>query len=548
MQEIQTTLKELSVSSRGAETTASCQTITERKDSCLAGNIEEMFKTIQASMLNANEQFLSRLAQDMVRQIQLEMEKDGHVAGQPPDRLLKPSKLDRGRTGSNTDTAFACCATFVADLSRKLVRVSAAVEDEDGFLSATGKWILHRADLPNGLVTRPAIFISWWSPGQSIRRFELRGTPRSLKRFLPRLTDNGYRTYSAYHEDLVRLMDSLSNDIMPHGSESSLLTLELGSVNEPLQVRCYQDTHSVLRYPSVSEFNGLGLELVPETVFTDLDPIAGWVYTVEIEGTKYVRKDIVDQSQVESFCREVLALAKLQNRRNVVKVYGLVTDSTRKCAKGVLVETLSPLARHLDYLTQSETFSVIDQLLQIVADVHAAGFVIGEVVLVQFGYDDDGRVKLLGIKQRGCPHTNQPPETLAKTTANYNSAFCEGIFNPAPKRLSIKSDIWQLGALIFQVSMGLHFTDTLHQIHCSRSGLEAALPEFGQPRWIAPTIISCLEYEPENRPFAKELLLAYRERYRLAMDMSTERGDRQFGTVGSPAHRLLATHAVRARR
>ena len=419
-------------------------------------------------------------------------------------------------------TDSVCELMFVADLADQSARfddVSDEADNPSDNLSASEyRWIINRADpLGNGDATK--ICVSWWSSGESIRRFELRSTCHSLSSFLPdfeRVSSTFRYTYTDYYGALVNLMDVLGPNILGHAASRECLVLQLGGPDQPLLVRGITDTSSSLVYPPVSEFSALHLRTYREQEFTSLRGLAGWVYRVSIGEQSFVRKDIVDRSQLDSFKFEVSTLADLQYCQNVVKLFGLVVSNDGQRVRGMLVESLTPGFCIGNLTPGKNQLRAAEQILQILVDVHATGIALGEVVAAQFGLTEDFVVKLVGVKRRGCPLSSQPPETTTNHAMDAGNAFHEGIFDKAPMRLSIKSDIWQLGRLFLDLFLGCDVARSFLEAETpTQQHLADWLTEMRNPSWLASLIMSCLEREPQARPFAKELLQTFREQRRV---------------------------------
>ncbi|KAK4892603.1 hypothetical protein LTR27_008879 [Elasticomyces elasticus] len=443
----------------------------------------------------------------------------------------------------NDDTVF----TFVADITAALGSII-DVESDDalnndpdllasdfGNTSLPQEFIINRADRPDGLPDDELIVVfSRWRPEDGLRRFEIHSRACDLLRFLPDY-DCPYIGWRDYQQQLQKLAAILSPNIIPHSSQTGCLLLELGDVASPLQVRCRKPGEGCALYPQLSAFAGCGLPCYDESKITVLDSIAGWVYKVRIDGHIFARKDVVDSSQLESFIGEVEALYELQDVNNIVKLYGLVTSGAEGVVKGMLLECLEPLSRRISskygligidetadlselsgvsYRRERDPgIKIMEDMLQIVVDVHENGFIIGELVGAQFGLTADNRVKLLGIKKRGHPSDCCTPETRARfDVGSTSTSFREGIFDEAPRRLSSKSDIWQLGALFLAMRVGWDkqqdwlFVGDAPIVKCGQSTMSRWYND-----WLQPIIWSCLKTFPEDRPSASRLLQMFQK-------------------------------------
>ncbi|KAK5676311.1 hypothetical protein LTS10_011123 [Elasticomyces elasticus] len=392
----------------------------------------------------------------------------------------------------NEDIVF----TFVADITA----APGSIVDE---------FIINRADRPDELPDDDLIIVfSRWRPQDGLRCFEIHARACDLLRFLPEyrgLYSGPHTRWRDYHEQLQNLAANMRD------------------LESPLQVRCLKPSNADRIYPPVSKFTRYDLQCHDESEISVLDHLAGWVYRVELNGQRLTRKDITDPSQLEGFIAEVEALYELQGVKNIVKVHGLVTSGAQAIVKGMLLERLEPLGRSisigsglvLDLVDNPFRISfpggvgpgvqIIQDILQIVVDVHERGFVIGEVVSAQFGLTDDHRVKLLGIKKRGSPLGAHAPETRAKFGEARLSIFVrESIFEQASRRLSTKSDVWQLGALLLDMITGYEI-------------LAGEVADFEihrmdhRVRWLLPMIRSCLATDPARRPSASQVLQDFRE-------------------------------------
>ncbi|KAK5700643.1 hypothetical protein LTR97_005160 [Elasticomyces elasticus] len=417
--------------------------------------------------------------------------------------------------------------TFIADVTKGVSGTVKAVESDLGIASKdiANQYIMHRADYLMDGADDFEIFISRWQPRDGLRRFEIRTRRHKILDFIPGFDCRPSHDYCFDYADFLRhlaeLMAVLSPKIIPHSSLHGGLRLELGDVDCPLQVRCIKLQAIDMGYVAISRLDTLGLRCYDECEITHLYHVAGWVYRVVVAGETSVRKDIIDARHTSSFIAEVEALAALQHAPNVAKLHGLITTQNGQVVKGMLVELLDPLAQFIDstsgldldgwYETfttrHARTLAAAHEIIQIVADVHNMGFFIGEVVAGQFGLTDDDHIKLLGFKRRGCPATSRPPETYKNTSAGRANSEDEtsDVFDEPSSRLGIKSDIWQMGALLLAMLLG-----TQRQRQQTRAGLVAALREQQYPEWMGALILSCLAPSPQKRPSACELLQFFR--------------------------------------
>ncbi|KAK3655171.1 hypothetical protein LTR56_003592 [Elasticomyces elasticus] len=434
--------------------------------------------------------------------------------------------------------------TFIADMSAALGSVvdvdAETLEFDFGSKSLPQEFIINRADRPDGPLDEDLVIVfSRWRPKDGLRRFEIHSRTRELLNFLPDYKGRETRQ-ETYKRQLQNLAAALSWEMIPHSSQTGCLLLELGAVGCPLQVLCRMPTEDAVYYPPLCTFDGCVLPCYDESEITRLIGTAGWVYGVEIngDGPFLARKDVVDPSQVESFVAEVEALYSLQDVKNIAKIHGLVTSGAEGLVKGMLLEHLNPLASRIasdsgldekiyspsalstKYAKYASRFildveKVVKDILQIVVDVHEKGFVIGELVAEQFGLTSDNQVKLLGIKKRGSPLEFTPPEArklpIDSLLQRFEVATREGIFDPASRRLSIKSDIWQLGALIIAMIMG--WTD-LWEILCACCEAKRNL-EIGKrcPWPLRSILVACLKDDPAQRPSARQVLQSIHEAF-----------------------------------
>ena len=213
---------------------------------------------------------------------------------------------------------------------------------------------------------------------------------------------------------------------MPYSSTARCLVLEIESMFTPLEVRCSYHAQHAVDYPPLSQLDAYRLPCFAETEITKLDSIGGWVYRVEIHGNTYVLKDIGSMSVLGDFMTELEALIALQELPNVAKLYGLVTCSDKRVVKGVLVEYLQPLHRfiehgfRLEYIFRAQsqadrayvdpttrTLDLMQEIVEIISNVHEANFVITGVIAERFGLTKDGHVKLMDLGKQYSLHPDE---------------------------------------------------------------------------------------------------------------------------------------------
>ncbi|KAK5729105.1 hypothetical protein LTR15_002246 [Elasticomyces elasticus] len=450
------------------------------------------------------------------------------VAGRDSTRIeqLRAFTNQPNRVGRSLSTREAVF-TFVADVMKSVSGTVEAVESDLEIASkdVASQYIMHRADYLMDGADEFEIFISRWQPRDGLRRFEIRTRRSKILDFIPgfncRPRQDCCFEYTDCLRHLAELMAVLSPKIIPHSSLHGGLLLELGDVDFPLQVRCRRLQAIDMGHATISRLDRLGLRSYDESEITHLHHVAGWVYRVIVAGETYVRKDIIDARHTSSFIAEVEALAALQHAPNVARLHGLITTQNGQVVKGMLVEMLDPLAQFIDSTSglglegwydtfstrQARKLAAAHEIIQIVADVHNMGFFIGEVVAGQFGLTDDDHIKLLGFKRRGCPPMSRPPETYKNTHVGGANSEDEtsDVFDEPSSRLGIKSDIWQMGALLLAMLLG----NEMRSQH-TRAGLVAALREQQHPEWMGALILSCLASSPQDRPSACEVLQFFR--------------------------------------
>ncbi|KAK5734261.1 hypothetical protein LTR17_009092 [Elasticomyces elasticus] len=516
---------------------AAYEELLRRRDAQQRQWFEERLQMLKQEMFQEFALSQQQLLQDLFGSMKQPIEQ--HTAAihgiLPQLQQFTPGQALASSVNGNDDTMF----TFVVDITAALGSI-VDVESVDplntdpellasdfGDTSLPQEFIINRADRPDGLPNDDLIIVfSRWRPQDGLRRFEIHARACDLLRFLPEykgLHAGPHTRWWDYHLQLQNLATIMSPNVIPHSSQTGRLLLELGDTASPLRVRCLKPSTNVAIYPPLSVFTGYDLRCYDESEITVLDRLAGWVYRVELDGQLLTRKDVVDPGQLESFVAEVEALHELQNVKNIVRLHGLVTSGAQRIVKGMLLERLEPLGR----IITSDSGLVFDQvdapfrisfpgvvgpgvriaedILQIVVDVHDKGFVIGEVVSAQFGLTADHQVKLLGIKKRGSPLEARAPETMAKSEEAQPSIFVrQSVFEKASRRLSTKSDIWQLGALFLTMIAGC---DRQQARTCAGEGAECEIHHVDRwSRWLLPMITSCLATDPAMRPSALQVL------------------------------------------
>ncbi|KAH8745225.1 kinase-like domain-containing protein [Hyaloscypha finlandica] len=304
------------------------------------------------------------------------------------------------------------------------------------------------------------------------------------------------QTYRQREEMVSTLINAMWDSIASNNFSYSTTNLTICRNLCGYFARCTVDLDNSTELPRLSD-NNLQLESISETTLKVTHHWGGWVYVVTREGAdesvEYVKREIPTQEQVESFNSELYALSHLQNSRHnhlITNLFGVVTDPSGTYIKGMLVESLFPLAVFIrsnrGNLSWTLKLKWAKQILSALAAIHDMGVIMGEVNGFQFGLTRDWNIKVMGIKKRGCPTGWQSPEYQ-----NTPKGRAAGIFGPPGRGTGQKLDMYQVG-LLLSVLAKEEFPEE-HEDYPPPPLMED-VPEFY--RRIVET---CLQTNPEDR-------------------------------------------------
>ncbi|ALZ76737.1 serine/threonine-protein kinase [Rheinheimera sp. F8] len=261
------------------------------------------------------------------------------------------------------------------------------------------------------------------------------------------------------------------------------------------------------------------------TVFLAEDPklklqVAIKVYTLKDTAlAQQITSASQDAAQVlkDRFLNEARILRQLSRNPYVIELYDFdaladgtpyyvmpyleksLVDEVGKDALDAQVLAELPQALRPRKLGLTRTLQVIDQLLQALSDVHAAGLVHRDIKPANVLVAQDGDIRLTDFGVAKLPDTEHSQTGLALGSRNYMSPEQR----ESAKQVDARSDIYSVGVLMYRLISGTlpvgRFADALHYEPVLGDGIN---------RWI----LACLETDKTKRfPDATAALSAFRQ-------------------------------------
>jgi serine/threonine protein kinase len=268
--------------------------------------------------------------------------------------------------------------------------------------------------------------------------------------------------------------------------------LHVKTENGVLYVHVQHNVDNIIDYPTQTKVDTLfhrGPPCVREHQLVLDSQLSSFAYKVRSSGKAYVKKDIRDQAAAEAFLYEIRVWYSLRNSPYVAQMMAVVLSDDGPWVKGILVEyvgdnTLLALLAH-GYTSWQERQQWGEHTVRGVHEIHAHGWIHGSLMLDHVIVDEKGTARIIGFDRHHREHRGwDAPEYAA----------C-----PIPGHAGVKTDIFQLGMILWALAMDDHEPER----HSRPLSLEfsAEIPDLYQA-----AVGLCLSSRVPDRPSTETLI------------------------------------------
>lgn len=364
------------------------------------------------------------------------------------------------------------------------------------------KWILNISMHFRDRSDREKFFIIYAQEPNLWRRVTVscdyrKAQPGSLEEDLKSLhfqSDKSRRIYESIRESLpdIQFYPTVTN-------------LKLETDDGRLHVHVTEDINEIVPYPDASLVEHIDCPRYREDQLEFQAHLSGFVYKVAVHDRILIKKEIPGPDTIDEFLYEINALEALQDAQSVIRLHGLVTDSSGEIIKGLLiayasrgalVDVLYDHNKNAEPLSWDLREKWARQIVHGLSEIHEAGYVQGDFTLSNIVIDEHDDAKIIDINRRGCPMGWEPPELLRMIRSGQRISMCIGV----------KSDVYQLGMVLWALAEQEDEPERVER-PLSRASEDAV------PDWYGDIIQSCLEDDPRDRMSVNEMLRRFERNY-----------------------------------
>ncbi|KFA55740.1 hypothetical protein S40293_10178 [Stachybotrys chartarum IBT 40293] len=268
-----------------------------------------------------------------------------------------------------------------------------------------------------------------------------------------------------------------------------------------LVVHVVEDGNEIIAYPSVDTFRHISCQHVQESNISYESHMSGFVYKVRLGDEVLIRKDIVSPDTVDEFIYEVNAYDKLKTSPRIPPLRGIMVDQSDQkvigflvqyAEMGALIDVIYDGRDQIPPLSWRRRLKWAFEIVEGLADIHAAGYIHGDLTLSNVVLGGNGSAYLIGLNRRGCQVGWEPPEFEILVQNNQRVELY----------ISVASDLYQLGMILWALATLEDEPETIPK--------PLVLPgDIDLPSWYRDIVSICLSSEPEKRRSARSLLAMF---------------------------------------